>query len=283
VADTTGYLPAELIEKHSISQVSLYVQLQGNLERESEITDLSEYYERLRDSGESITTSQPSIGDFIEVYEPLLEQGKDIVSIHLSAGISGTYEAANQARQRLIDEGKGGERIHTVDSASAAGGTGMVLLAGACAASGGRSAEEVVARATEARANMKIWFSLDTLEYLRRGGRIGGAQAWIGSTLKIKPVLTFTEQVEPVERVRTRKRAVARLLDYARQRHGEGADGWVVQHIQDEDSANELVEACKPIFGRDPEFVSEVGPVLGAHAGPGMIGVGSIPEELFEP
>ena len=83
--------------------------------------------------------------------------------------------------------------------------------------------------------------------------------------------------------MRTRKRAVARLVDYARQRHGEGADGWVVQYIQDRASADELIEACKPIFGRDPVFVSEVGPVLGAHAGPGMIGVGSVPEHLVDP
>jgi DegV family protein with EDD domain len=281
VADTTGYLPSELMQRYGISEVSLYVQLDGELQRESEITDYADFYRRLRESGDQVTTSQPSIGDFIEVYEPLLAAGRDIVSVHLSAGISGTFEAAGQARQRLIDEGKGGERIHTVDSVSAAGGTAMVTLAAAKAAAGGREAAEVVARAEAARDIGKIWFSLDTLDYLRRGGRIGGAQAWIGSTLKIKPILTFAEQVEPVERVRTRKRAVARLLDYARQFHGEGADGWVVQHIQDPGSANELVEACKPIFGRDPEFVSEVGPVLGAHAGPGMIGVGAVPEELF--
>ncbi len=282
VADTTGYLPPEMIEEYGISQVSLYVQLEGQLEKESEITDLGAYYDRLTKSGESVTTSQPSIGDFIEVYEPILAGGQDIVSVHLSAGISGTFEAANQARQRLIDEGRGGERIHVVDSASAAGGTGMVLLAAARAAKGGASPEAVFERGNAARDNMKIWFSLDTLEYLRRGGRVGGAQAWIGSTLKIKPILTFAAQVEPVERVRTRKRAVARLLDYARRRHGEGADAWVVQHIQDTESAQELVEACKPIFGRDPEFVSEVGPVLGAHGGPGMIGFGSIRPELLE-
>lgn len=281
VADTTGYLPSELMQRYGISEVSLYVQLDGELQRESEISDYADFYRRLRESGDQVTTSQPSIGDFIEVYEPLLAADRDIVSVHLSAGISGTFEAAGQARQRLIDEGKGGERIHTVDSVSAAGGTAMVTLAAARAAAGGRGAAEVVARAEAARDIGKIWFSLDTLDYLRRGGRIGGAQAWIGSTLKIKPILTFAEQVEPVERVRTRKRAVARLLDYARQFHGAGADGWVVQHIQDPESASELVEACKPIFGRDPEFVSEVGPVLGAHAGPGMIGVGAVPEELF--
>jgi DegV family protein with EDD domain len=282
VADTTSYLPPEMNERHDIHLVSLYVQLEGEQQAESEITDYDAFYERLRGSADSVTTSQPSIGDFIEVYEPLLAEGRDIVSVHISAGISGTFEAANQARERLISEGKGGERIHTVDSRSAAGGTAMVLLSAAIAATGGAGAAEVVKQAEFARDNQKIWFSLDTLEYLRRGGRIGSAQAWIGSTLKIKPILTFEEEVSPVERVRTRKRAVARLVDFARQRHGEGADGWVVQHIRDPESAAEMVEACKPIFGREPECVSEVGPVLGAHAGPGMIGVGSVPVSAFE-
>jgi DegV family protein with EDD domain len=122
---------------------------------------------------------------------------------------------------------------------------------------------------------VKIWFALDTLEYLRRGGRIGGAAAWLGTTLKIKPLLTFEEEVKPVERVRTRKKSIDRLVGYATQRHESGADGWVVQHIQDPEAAENMVERCRPIFGRDPLLVSELGPVLGAHAGPGMIGVGA--------
>ncbi len=277
VADTTGYLPTELVAKYDIHLVSLYVKVGDEQEAESKISDYDAFYAKLLDTPEAATTSQPSIGDFIEVYEPLLEAGRDIVSVHLSSGISGTFEAANQARESLIADGKGGERIHVVDSKSAAGGTGLIQLAAAIAADRGASAEDVVARAESARTDLKIWFSPDTLEYLRRGGRIGGAQAWIGSTLKIKPILSFEYEVTPVERVRTRGRAIARLLDYARQRHGDGADGWVVQHIRDLDAADQMVEACKPIFGRDPEFVSEIGPVLGAHAGPGLIGVGSIP------
>jgi DegV family protein with EDD domain len=281
VADTTSYVPAELIERHDVHLVSLYVGIDGKQERESDITDYDDFYERLRASGEAVTTSQPSIGDFISVYEPLLETGREIVSVHISAGISGTFEAANQARERLVSEGKGGERIHTVDSRSAAGGTAMVLLAAMGAASGGLDAPGTVARAEQARDAGKIWFSLDTLEYLRRGGRIGAARALIGSALKIKPILTFAEEVTPVEQVRTRSRAVARLIDFARQRHGDGADAWVVQHIRDAESAEQLVEACRPIFGRDPMIVSEVGPVLGAHAGPGMIGIGASDEEAY--
>jgi fatty acid kinase fatty acid binding subunit len=282
VADTTSYLPAELIEKHAINLVSLYVGIAGEQERESDVSDYDQFFERLRASDEPVTTSQPSIGDFLAVYEPLLEQGREIVSVHISAEISGTFEAANQARQRLIDDGKGGERLHVVDSVTTAGGLGLIVLAGAAAAEAGGDGAQVVARMEESRSKLKIWFSVDTLEYLRRGGRIGAARALIGTTLKIKPILTLEEEIKPIEQVRTRSRAIARLIDYARQRHGDGADGWVVQHIRDPDGAAEMVDACRSIFGREPVFVSEIGPVLGAHVGPGLIGVGGTVESVLE-
>ena len=125
-----------------------------------------------------------------------------------------------------------------------------------------------------------MWFAIDTLEYLRRGGRIGGARAWIGGALKIKPILTLEEEITPVERVRTRARSLERLRGYARQRHESGRDGWVVQYIQDKETADALIEDCYEIFGGDPVFISEVGPVLGAHVGPGLLGVGSVRTEL---
>jgi DegV family protein with EDD domain len=122
-----------------------------------------------------------------------------------------------------------------------------------------------------------MWFAIDTLEVHKRSGRIGAASAWIGSTLKIKPILTLEAEITPVERVRTNGRMFERMVDYARQRHSSNADGWVVQHIQAEEQARELAERCHEIFGRDPVFFSEVGPVLGCHTGPGLLGVGSIP------
>jgi DegV family protein with EDD domain len=116
---------------------------------------------------------------------------------------------------------------------------------------------------------------VDTLEYLRRGGRIGTAGAWIGTTLKIKPILTFEEEVTPVERVRTRARSIERLVGYARQRHEDGCDAWVVNHIQAPDAAESLVESCRPIFSCEPSVMSEMGPVTGAHVGPGLLGIGA--------
>ena len=282
VADTTSYLPPELIARHDIHLVSLYVGLEGEQERESDIADLQAFYERLRKSGEAVTTSQPSVGDFIALYEPLLADDSEIVSIHLAAGISGTYESAMQARERLTAEGKGGERIAIVDSRTGCGGMGLMILAAAHAVEQGASAAEAQERAVAVRKDLKIWFAVDTLDYLRRGGRIGAARAWIGSTLKIKPILTLEDEITPIERVRTRSRAFERMVDYARQRHSDGADAWVVQHVQDPESAERLVEACKPIYGCDPVFTSEIGPVIGAHVGPGLLGVGGVPRSTLE-
>ncbi|MFI5025991.1 MAG: DegV family protein [Solirubrobacterales bacterium] len=281
VCDSTAYLPAELVASRGIHAISLYVAVDGEQEPEAGIADYAAFYERLRASEGGATTSQPSVGDFVEVYEPLLAEGCEIVSIHISSGISGTFEAAGQARDRLAAEGKGGERLHLFDSRSACGGMGFSVLAAAAAAQAGGDADAVLARAQQAREELKMWFAIDTLEYLRRGGRIGGARAWIGSALKIKPILTLEEEITPVERVRTRARSIERLRDYARQRHESGLDAWVIQHIQDHETANALADDCREIFDCEPVYVSEVGPVIGAHVGPGLIGVGSVSKAVL--
>ena len=128
-----------------------------------------------------------------------------------------------------------------------------------------------------------MWFAIDTLEYLRKGGRIGAAQAWLGSALQIKPILTLGEEITPVERVRTRRRAFERLVEYARQRRDEGADAWVVQHVHDPGTAQRLTQQCRELFDSDPVFVSEIGPVIGAHVGPGLLGVGGAPYGMLHP
>jgi DegV family protein with EDD domain len=280
VCDSTAYLPCDLLAEREIQTISLYVSVDDRQERELEIGDYAAFYERLRASESGATTSQPSVGDFISIYEPLLDAGREIVSIHISAGISGTFEAASQARQRLLDEDRGGERIHVMDSRTAAGGMGLTVLGASAAAMAGGDAEACVARAEKTREELKMWFAIDTLEYLRRGGRIGGARAWIGSALKIKPILTLEEKITPVDRSPPRARSLERLRDYARQRHEQGADGWVVQHIQDEETAAALIDDAREIFGCEPVFVSEIGAVLGAHVGPGLLGIGSVPTEL---
>jgi DegV family protein with EDD domain len=285
VTDTTAYLPENLVAEHDIKRVSLYVSLDGVQRPEIEIAgdEYDDFFERLRASDEGATTSQPSVGDFCAVYEPLLAAGKDVVSIHLSAGISGTCESALLARERLTGEGKGGERIHVYDSRSSCGGQALVVLAAAGAAAAGEDGAATLAAAERCRDALQMWFAIDTLEYLRKGGRIGAAQAWLGSALQIKPILTLGEEITPVERVRTRRRAFERLVDYARQRRDEGANGWVVQHIHDPETAERLAEQCHELFGSEPVFVSEIGPVIGAHVGPGLLGVGGVPRSALAP
>ena len=280
VTDTTNYLPRELAEREGLHQVSLYVGWQDDPRREIELDGFDAFYERLRTDADLPTTSQPSIGDFLAVWEPLLDAGQDVVSIHLAGGISGTCESARQAQALLAERGLG-ERVEVIDSETACGGLALVLLAALAAARDGADVAGVTARARQAREALKIWFCVDTLEYLKRGGRVGKAQAWLGGTLKIKPILSLEYEITPVERVRTAKRAFERMVQYAQELHDNDADGWVVQHIQAHDQAERLIDRCREIFGSEPVFTSEVGPVIGTYTGPGLLGVGAIPRSLL--
>ena len=280
VGDSTSYLPRALAEREGIGQVGLYVGWKGESERESELDGFDAFYERLRSDPDLPSTSQPSIGDFLGVWEPLLDEGRDVVSVHLAGGISGTCQSARQAHALLGERGLG-DRVEVIDGETACGGLGLLLLAGAAAARAGADRDAVSARVRETRKAMRIWFCVDTLEYLRRGGRVGKAQAWIGSTLQIKPILSLEYEIVPVERVRTSKRAFERMVGYARELNDAGADGWVVQHIQAREQAERLIGRCREIFDCEPVFTSEVGPVIGTYTGPGLLGVGAIPRSLL--
>lgn len=278
VSDTCHYLPRPIVNEIGLQEVSLYVHRAGSSEREADISDYDAYYAALAAGGEPPTTSQPSIGDFLAVYEPLVASGHDVVSIHLSGSLSGTVGAATQARAQLAG---GAARVHIVDSATACGAQGLMLLAAAAAARTGADAAAVVDRAEQARASLRFLFSLDTLEYLRRGGRIGGAQAFLGAALKIKPILSLATEITAVERVRTSGRAFDRMVSLLEQLKADGCDGWVVQHTHAHEQARALVERGREIFGSEPVFTSEVGPVIGAHIGPGLLGVGATRRALL--
>jgi len=285
VSDTTHYMPRAVIERHGIHEVSLYVRWGDPPadEREADLPDFHAFYEHLRSSRELPTTSQPSVGDFLTVYEPLIERGADIVSVHISGGISGTVRSAEQARDQLVERGAAAERILIVDSSSVCAGLGLMAVAAANAAAGGADAAGAAAAARALRKELKILFAVDTLEFLRRGGRIGGAQAWIGSTLRIKPILAIESEVVPIERVRTWGRAFERMVDHLQSLRDDGADRFYIQHIQAPDQAEKLAQRGEAIYGRPPDFVSEMGPVIGTHAGPGLIGVTALRSELVGP
>jgi DegV family protein with EDD domain len=273
VTDSTTYLPPELIERWGIGQVSLYVGWAGDHRPEQEY-DLEEFYARLRESDDLPSTSQPSVGDFLAAYEPLAEAGRDIVSIHIASGLSGTYESALEAARVIEDKGHRG-RVEVIGGQTGAGGLGCLVLAAAEAAAQGQALPQVAETVRRTRAGLDMWFCLDTLEYLRKGGRIGAAQALVGSALKIKPILTFGTEISPVGKVRTKKRAMERMVSYLHELHERGASDWIVQHAQSFEDAATLVAAGEEIFGTEPLFCTQVGPVLGAHLGSGFL-VGGI-------
>jgi DegV family protein with EDD domain len=278
VSDTCHYLPAELAAEQGIHQVSLYVHWPEGAQRESEISDYDAYYRRLGTDDALPTTSQPSIGDFLAVYEPLVGAGQEVVSVHLAGGMSGTVRAAEQARDQLGDRAG---RVHVVDSATACGGEGLVVMAAVAAARAGLDGAAVAERAREARSALKMWFAIDTLEYLRRGGRIAGAQAWLGSALRIKPILTVESEITPVERVRTSRKAFEKMVELLADRVDAGADAWMVQHIQAPEEAAKLAARGTEMFGVPPRVISEIGPVIGTHVGPGLLGVGGLPSSYL--
>src|SRR5215207_9294039 len=222
VTDTTQYLPREVIARHGVHLVSLYVNWDGRTDRESDLGDYDAFYDHMRTAATLPSTSQPSVGDFLEVWRPLLDAGDAVLSIHLSGGISGTVGAAEQARDALIEEGIAAERIRVLDSETGAAGHGLMAIAAANAVRDGADLAGAEAAAHELRGRLKILFAVDTLEYLRRGGRIGAAQAWVGSALKIKPILTIEREIMPIERVRTQGRAFQRMVDHLIERKESG-------------------------------------------------------------
>ena len=281
VTDTTQYLPQEVVDRHGLSLVSLYVNWNGRTDRESEMPGFGDFYGFLKSGGELPSTSQPSVGDFLAVYEPLLEAGKDIVSIHLSGGISGTVRSAEQARDALVERGVEPERIVVLDSRTGCAGHGLMAVAADNAAKAGASPQAAAAAAMKLGERMTILFAVDTLEYLRRGGRIGAAQAFLGSALKIKPILSIDSEITPVERVRTQGRAIDRLVRELQEQHDDGADIYFLQHVQAPELAERIIARAREIYGSDPVFVSEIGPVVGTHTGPGLVGVTAFPSALI--
>jgi DegV family protein with EDD domain len=283
VTDTTHYLPSEIVERHAIGLVSLYVSWNGRTDREADIADYDAYYDFLRSGGELPSTSQPSVGDFLTAFEPLLERGDDVLAITLSGGISGTVRAAEQARDALLERGVAPERIAVLDSRTGSAGHGLMAIAASNAVRAGGGLPEALAAANALREDLYLLVAVDTLEYLRRGGRIGAAQAWIGTTLKIKPLLTIEGEMKPVERVRTAGRVFEHLTQHLRERHAAGCDTYAIQHVQAVDVAERLAGRAREIFGCEPAVFSEIGPVIGTHLGPGALGVTGLRSALLGP
>ena len=177
------------------------------------------------------------MGDFLACFEPLAGAGRDVVSVHIASGLSGTCESAREAARVVADKRLAG-RVKVVDGQTGAGGLGCLVLArGPSGGAGLPTLDEVVDAVGQTRERLEMWFCLDTLEYLRRGGRIGAAQNLVGTALRIKPILTFGTEIAPVGRVRTRRRAQERMIEYLHELKARGAEEWFVQHAQSGDES----------------------------------------------
>jgi DegV family protein with EDD domain len=271
VTDSTAYLPAELVDRYGIEVVSLYVALAGHSGREGRDIEPQEVARALGNRGQPVSTSRPTPGDFVAAYRRRLDAGADrVVSVHLSAELSGTWDAARLAAAQV------GEHVVTViDSRAAAMGTGFAVLAAARAAADGAKVDEVAEAARETAARTRTFFVVDTLEHLRRGGRIGSAAAILGSALAVKPVLHMVDgRVVPLEKVRTFGRAQGRLVQRAVEAAGDGPVSLAVHHLSSPERAERVAGELRERLPALTELhVSELGAAIGAHVGPGAVGI----------
>ena len=269
VTDSTADLPLPLAKELGISVVPLSVIFGNEVYREGVDITHEQFYDRLVQSKALPTTSAPSVGDFLAVYESLLAEADGIVSIHLSSKLSGTYNSACQAAQMLGDRGA---RVCVIDSQLITFGMTFVVAAAARAALSGASLEEVRQVVERVIPRTHIFFLLDTLEYLRRGGRIGRGRAFLGAVLKVKPLLSLRDgEVHPEERVRTRALALERVFQIVTSypRIEELAIGYSTNREEAEELRRRLAEALPRVDIQ----VTRVGPVIGAHCGPGVLGI----------
>ncbi len=269
VTDSSATVPERLVEELDIRVVPILLTLGGYTARDGVDITHAEVYRLLRDSKHPPTTSAPSVGDFLRAYVAAAPEASAIVSIHLSPKMSGTYNAAATASQLLDDV-----PIRVLDCQTVAIGQGFVVLAAARAAAGGADLETVVARAEEVSARVNVLATIGSLEYLHRGGRIGGAAALLGSALQIKPVLDVADShVEVLARPRTQPKAVRIMLDRMASRVDGHKVHAAVLHADLPQEAEDLRQTIASRFDCIELYVTPLTPVMGVHTGPGVLGI----------
>jgi DegV family protein with EDD domain len=271
VTDSTAHLPDDVTAAAGLRVVPLTVTVSGEQGLEGVDISPADVAHALGERRHTVTTSRPAPADFTEVYRDLLDQGASgVVSVHLSARLSGTYESALLAAEEFDG------RVRVVDSAAAGGGVGFVALEASAAAARGGDVESVRTAALAATERVQTLFYVDTLEFLRRGGRISATSALLGTALAVKPILHVVRgEVILKEKVRTSARALARLADLAVEAADESDVDIAVQHLGAADRAQALSELLTARLGDrlHEAYLSEVGAVIAAHTGPGVIGV----------
>ena len=266
VTDSIADLPPEVAEKLGITVVPIMVRFGQDLYRDGFDISPDEFYERLRGSKALPATSVPAPMAFADAYDKLAEKASEIVAICVTSRLSGTYQVALQAVPLM----KKKARVEVLDSEWAVMAEGFITIAAAEAARAGASLGEVLDVAHRTMRRVDMWAAFDTLEYLQRGGRIGKAQAFLGSLLKVNPIIGLKDgEVYPVARERSRAKAIDRLYDFA----GSfgNVEGLAVEYAADLDEANKLVRRLRSQYSRIPIYLSRTSPAIGTHTGPGLI------------
>lgn len=275
VTDSTADLPPGLAAARGVTVVPLTLNLDGQSLLDGVDITPAEFYRRLPAASTHPTTSQPSPGRFAETYNALLKKHESIVSIHISEKLSGTYASARQAAD-MTDP----KRIRVIDSGVASMSLSLITLVASTLSAQNADVEAIEAKVVAMKPHLQTYFSVATLEFLRRGGRIGRANALVGSVLQVKPVLCIRDGlVTPLERVRTYERALARIIELTRQLDRGKGVCIIVGHADAEADAERVARELKPIA--DTLMIQPLGPVVGAHAGPGVVGVGCYSADLF--
>ncbi len=270
VTDSTSDLPRDLAQGLDITVVPLNVHFGAQVYRDGVDMLPDEFYRRLMQSAEPPKTSAPSIGEFMEVYERLSKDAEGILSVHISSRVSGTMNAAGRAREQVSV----GCPIEVLDTYQASMGVGLVALVAARLAKQGASFQEVVSAARQAASRCRCFALLDTLEYLQKGGRIGKAQAMVGSLLKVKPMVIVRDgEVHPLDRPRTRPKGLARLKEVARS--FAPVEEMAVLYSTTPEDARQVARDLADLLpqGKTP-YLARFGPVLGTYVGPGALGIG---------
>ncbi len=281
VTDCAADLSISEIEELEITIAPLFIQFPNGEVNAADITP-DDFYDRLKSMAPKIpTTAQPSAGIFTNIYKRLTETGEDVVSIHISSGLSGTIESARLGATQLT-----GKSVEIVDSLTLSGGERFQVLAAAMAAKAGWQKGNILERLTKIRAANEVIYTLETLEYLQRGGRIGRVQALAGSLLHLKPIICVEKsdgKYSTVGKVRTIPKALDAIITHILKIYGNETPLWVtVLHGQLEEQAKNLAALAQEKLNTKKLEIMRISPVLGVHTGPGIVGLAVVPIQLME-
>lgn len=274
ITDSTAYLPEDYLEKYHIDVVSLNVVMDGQSRREMDLSN-DTFYEEMAKAAEIPKSSQPSPDELMDSFEKAAASGDDILAIFLSSQLSGTVTGAGPLAAKLIMEKYPDRRVEVFDSLNTGMPQGFLAIECAKAAQQGKNLDEVLAVAKDVRDKIHFVFCPGTLDYLRMGGRIGGASALLGNLLQIKPILTVKDgAVIVLDKVRSQKKAIAAIVDILMRdiQNSGGLGDLIVHHINCPEDGRKLADSLQEVLQR-PVRIQDIGPVIGIHVGPGSIGI----------